>query len=186
MIDQITPASAADADPTPPRKRKLLRPTAAPRTHASFNVAGDSHDALAHEAARHGVTIGVVARDYALRLIQMQREEALLGQGSGAERALLHTQIAGLEKRMSATVTQLRDELAETQGQLAVVAGLLDAFLAAYLAHTAPVPEHEKADRAASGKDRYDKLLKRVAAGLQTESGRSAIVDRVQSLAAGV
>jgi len=185
MIHEINPAPANDAE-SAPRKRKLLRPQAAPRTHASFNVSGDSHDALAHEAARHGVTIGIVARDYALRLITMQREDALLGQGSGGDRALLHTQIAGLEKRMSATVTALRDELADTQGQLAVVAGLLDAFLAAYLAHTPSIPDEHRAERAESGKARYEKLLARVAAGLQTDTGRAAIVDRVQSMAAGV
>ena len=153
------------------------------RTTASFQVSGAELDLLQHEAAKHGVSKGVLARDYALRLIHMQLEDALVGQGAGGEKALVHTQIAGMERRVAATVGKLQDELEDVKAVLAVTVGMLDAFVGSWLVHTPEVPQALKAEYAQAAKARYEKILARVASGVQ--SGDS-VVARVHSLNAGV
>lgn len=175
-----------DTHSTPALALKLRSSREVPRTSASFNISGHAYDVLAHYAGEHGVSIGIAARDLALRLIQMQKEDAKIGQGTGDERELIHTQIAGLEKRMAATVTTLKDELADLKAQNAILLALLDAFAATYLVHTPPVPEELRAEQAESGGQRYDKLLTRVAAAIQGASGQSAVLERIQAINLGV
>jgi hypothetical protein len=155
------------------------------RTSHSFSIGGPDRDVLAHEAAKYGQSPGNLARDFALQLIRMRQEHALLGADSSPERTLLHTQLAGLEKRMAATVTTLKDQLADMQAQNAVLMALVDAFVTTYLMHTPRVPEERRAEQSEATQQRYDKLLARVAASVQA-GGQDSLAERVQAINLGV
>jgi hypothetical protein len=79
------------------------------RTNCSFSIAGHQLKLLEAEAARHGTTKGCIARDYALRLINMTEQDKHIG-GNAYEIPM--GELTALEHRIALELVALRNVLA--------------------------------------------------------------------------
>ena len=96
------------------------------------------------------------------------------------ENSPILSMLSGMERRLAATVLAMRADLDALQAETDTSVVMLDALVKAILVHLPPPPENEKEGVTASAMARYDKWIRAIPQGY--ESDRPQVLARIAEL----
>lgn len=121
----------------------------------------------------------ISANSAAVELIYRGLDDMEAAQSPEENNAIL-ARLNGMERRLAATVLAMRADLDALQAEVDTDVAMLDALVKSILIHLPPPPESERDGITASAMARYDKWLKSVKFGY--ESDRPKVLGRIAEM----
>lgn len=118
---------------------------------ANIKLVGPYAERIEAEAAERRVSKAALITDYTLRALSQTEEN--------------HTELAGFEKRIAATMLAVRGDVEAVQAELDTFIAMFDLFVKMMLLHLPEPPMSESEAVQSSALTRYDKFIKQVANG---------------------